>query len=257
MEIIPAIDLRGGGAVRLEQGDFARERAYGDPVALAERFAAAGTRWLHVVDLDAARTGAPVHRELVKEITWRVAGAGVAVQTGGGVRTLEDVDDLVDAGLARVVLGTAALEDPTLLQRACSRHPGRIVLGLDYRRVPGGGDHGPAVDRLVAAAHGWTGSSDQEVEPVLHAHEPDGLVAVVATAIDRDGTLRGPDIDGLQRLLGTGTVPVVASGGVGSEADIDALDRLSVGGRRLAGAIVGRALVDGRLDVGALCARYG
>jgi len=253
MEILPAIDLRGGGAVRLEQGDFSRERRYGDPLVLAARFAAAGTRWLHVVDLDAARTGEPVHRAVVKGIARRMADIGVSVQTGGGVRTMEDVDDLVEGGVARVVLGTAALADPALLRGACSRHPDRVVLGLDYRRVPG--PAGP--DRLIAAAHGWTGSAGREVEDVLRDHERDGLAAVVATAIDRDGMLGGPDLDGLRRLLATGSIPVVASGGVGSVADTDALDALDVAGRRLAGAIVGRALVDGRVDAGELCARYG
>src|SRR5690606_29360004 len=131
-ELFPAIDLRGGRCVRLHQGDFARETVYGDdPVAVAAGFAEAGARWIHVVDLDAARTGEPVNRDVVAAIAARVAPAGVKVQSGGGVRTEEAAAALADAGVARVVVGTAALEDPALVARVAARQP--VAVGLDAR----------------------------------------------------------------------------------------------------------------------------
>ncbi len=247
MDLYPAIDIRGGGAVRLTQGDFDRETDYGDPVALARRFARAGARWLHVVDLDAARHGAPVNRPLVLAIAAAVA---VPVQTGGGVRTEADVDELLAGGVDRVVLGTTALEDPGLVRTLAAGHPGRVAVGIDYRRGPDG--------RSEVAVRGWEEPSGRTVADVLDELAAAGLAAAVVTAIDRDGTLAGPDIDGLVQVLGATDLPVIASGGIGSVSDIEALARLSVpvdgtGStavvRRLSGAITGRALVDGRLSV--------
>jgi phosphoribosylformimino-5-aminoimidazole carboxamide ribotide isomerase len=235
MELLPAIDLLDGQAVRLVQGDFDRAHPYGDPRALARDFVARGARWLHVVDLEAARQGRPVHRALVTELA---AEAGVPVQTGGGVRTLDDVDELLAAGLARVVLGTAALERPALAVEAAARHPGRVALGLDYRRRPDG--------RLEAASHGWAAGSGRIVEDLLAEVAGAPLGAVVVTAIARDGTLEGPDLDGLAGVLDATELAVVASGG-----DLRALAGLRgpASGRRLEGAVVGKALVDGRLSV--------
>ncbi len=244
MDLFPAVDLRGGRAVRLVQGDFDRETAYGDPVALARSFAAAGAPWLHVVDLDAARTGEPVQRDLVLAIA---AAVPVPVQTGGGVRTDADVDALLAGGVARVVLGTAALDDPDLVRRAAARHPGRVAVGLDHRRGPSG--------RSEVAVRGWEEGSGRDLDDVVAGLTGSGVAALVVTAIDRDGTLEGPDLAGLAAVVAATDVPVVASGGVGSPADLAELAALVVevpgggGTRTLAGAITGRALVDGRMTV--------
>ena len=251
MELLPAIDLRGGNAVRLVQGDFDRERSYGDPLALADAFVAAGARWLHVVDLDAARTGQPVNRGTVIAIAAR---CGVPVQTGGGIRTESDVAELLGSGVRRVVIGTAVFEDPGLLARCAERYPGRVALGLDYRRGPDG--------MPEAAVRGWSEGAGRSVAEVLAAVDGDRLGAVVVTAIERDGTLLGPDIEGLREVLDATEAPVVASGGVGSVADVVALATLRSPrrGRGLVGAIVGKAIVDGRMRVEeaiAACATSG
>jgi phosphoribosylformimino-5-aminoimidazole carboxamide ribotide isomerase len=251
MELYPAIDIRGGGAVRLAQGDFDRQTEYGDPVGLARSFAAAGAPWLHVVDLDAARSGRPVNRPVVLAVA---AAVDVPVETGGGVRTEADVDELLDGGLARVVLGTALLDDPDLARRCVRRHPGRIAVGLDYR-VDGGG-------RAEVAVRGWEQGSGRTVGELLAELSDLDLAAVIVTSIERDGMLTGPDVDGLAAVLRSTSVPVIASGGVSSVADVEALAALEVGvgtvTRRLEGAITGRALVEGRLTVEegvAACAR--
>ncbi|MGA2837275.1 MAG: HisA/HisF-related TIM barrel protein [Acidimicrobiales bacterium] len=255
MDLYPAIDIRDGGAVRLTQGDFDRQSEYGDPLALAARFAAAGARWLHVVDLDAARSGEPVNRATVVAIARSV---GIPVETGGGVRTGADVDELLEGGLARVVLGTAALDDPGLVRRATAAHPGRVALGLDYRRTADG--------RAEVAVRGWEQATGRTVGDLLDEVAGAGLAAVIATSIDRDGTLAGPDLDGLRAVLSSTGLPVIASGGVGSVADVEALARLEAPGpsggppRRLLGAITGKALVDGRMTVEEgvdACARCG
>ena len=240
MELLPAIDLRGGNAVRLVQGDFGRERIYGDPMALARSFAEAGAPRLHVVDLDAARTGEPVNRSTVIAIA---AQSPVPVQTGGGVRSDADVAELLDAGVDRVVLGTALFDDPSLLARCCARYPGRVAVGLDYRRRPDGA--------LEAAVRGWVEGAGQSVDRALSGMDEAGPAAVVVTAIERDGTLLGPDLQGLREVLDATGIPVVASGGVGSAADVAALSALRSPrhGRRLAGVVVGKALVDGRVSV--------
>lgn len=254
MELLPAVDLLGGGAVRLVQGDFDRRSDYGDPMDLARRYAAAGARWVHVVDLDAARTGDPANRELVIAIAQELHADGVRVQAGGGVRTDADVAELLRGGVARVVLGTAALEDPGLAAEVAETHPGAVALGLDYRRRPDGS--------LEAAARGWLEGSGRTVAEVLADLQRAPLGAVVVTAIERDGTLSGPDLEGLAAVLDETAIPVVASGGVASADDLRALAALRspFTGRTLEGAVVGRALVDGRLEVEeaiAACARCG
>lgn len=242
MELLPAIDVRGGRAVRLVQGDFGRESVHGDPLDLARRLVGAGARWLHVVDLDAARTGEPENRSLVLEVLALAVGAGVRVEVGGGVRTPTAVDELIGAGAARVVLGTAAVEDPGIAVDCAARHPEKVAVGLDYRRLPDGA--------LEAASRGWTEGSGRSLAELLVALAGAPLGAVVATAIERDGTLAGPDLAGLGEVLDRTGLPVVASGGVGSLDDLWALKALRspVAERALAGAVVGRALVDGRID---------
>jgi phosphoribosylformimino-5-aminoimidazole carboxamide ribotide isomerase len=246
MELFPAIDLHDGGAVRLVQGDFSRSRAYGDPVELARRYEAGGARWIHVVDLDAARTGAPVNRAVVLAIT---AAVGIDVQVGGGVRREEDAAALLDGGVARVVLGTAAVRQPALVDTLAARFPGQVVVGLDHR---GGG-----ADVAVA---GWEGDGGTTLVDALARVDALPLAAVVVTAIERDGTLHGPDVDGLRQVLLLSPHDIVASGGVRGAADLATLARLEGGGRRLAGAIVGTALVEGTLGIEeavAACATSG
>ena len=228
MDLYPAIDLLNGQAVRLYQGDYARETVYNnDPVAQAKAFADAGAHWIHVVDLDAARTGSPLNREVIAAICDAV---NVPIQTGGGVRSEEAAAALFDAGVTRVVLGTAALEDPDLVRTLASRHP--VAVGLDAR------------GREVAV-RGWEEGSGKDLLDVARGFADAGVEALIVTEIGRDGTLEGPDLDGLGEVLEATELPVIASGGVGSVADLVALEALRSGGRRLSGAIVGRALYEG------------
>jgi phosphoribosylformimino-5-aminoimidazole carboxamide ribotide isomerase len=241
MELLPAIDLRAGTAVRLTQGDFAREERYGDPAALAARYIAGGARWIHVVDLDGARTGVPRERGALGQIVRLAREAGVRVQAGGGIRSEDDAEEVLESGVARVVLGTAALEEPALAGRSARRWPGQVAVGLDYRV----GEDGVA----EAQAQGWLAGSGQALTDLLELWEGEPIGAVVATSVARDGMLSGPDLPGLQALLRTTALPVVASGGVSGAEDLVALAQLEGAGRRLAGAIVGKAIVEGRLSV--------
>ncbi|HZU79394.1 MAG TPA: 1-(5-phosphoribosyl)-5-[(5-phosphoribosylamino)methylideneamino] imidazole-4-carboxamide isomerase [Acidimicrobiales bacterium] len=235
MELYPAIDLRGGAAVRLVQGDFGRQQEFGDPVDLAERYEAAGARWVHVVDLDAARTGVAANRAVVLEIARRT---GLAVQTGGGVRSAADAAELLGGGVRRVVLGTAAMSDPALVAELAARHPGAVAVGLDHR---GGGRD--------VSVQGWEQASGTTLEEALERLEPVDVAALVVTSIERDGVPAGPDLEGLTFVLSHTRHPVLASGGVRSVDDLRTLAALTVGDRQVAGAVVGRALVDGSLDV--------
>lgn len=229
-DLYPAIDLRDGRCVRLYQGDYARETVYGDdPVAQARSFVAAGAPWVHVVDLDAARTGDPRNREIVAAIA---AAVDVPVQAGGGVRDDVAADALLTRGVRRVVVGTAALDDPDWVRRLAARYPGRVAVGLDAR----GRD---------VAVRGWVEGSGHDLVDVARRFDDAGVAALVVTEIGRDGTLEGPALDQLADVLAATALDVVASGGVGTLADLRALGALDVGGRRLAGAIVGRALYEG------------
>ncbi|HVF13190.1 MAG TPA: 1-(5-phosphoribosyl)-5-[(5-phosphoribosylamino)methylideneamino]imidazole-4-carboxamide isomerase [Acidimicrobiales bacterium] len=245
MDLYPAIDLRAGRTVRLYQGDFSRETAYGtDPVTVARGFAAAGARWIHLVDLDAARTGAPENRPVIAAI---VAGVGAAaqVQAGGGVRDQASAEALLEAGVDRVVIGTAAVENPQLVRDLAGHH--QVAVGIDVRG-------------RVAAVRGWLEGSGVDLFDLLARFEDCGVAAFVVTEIARDGTFAGPDLDGLAGVLEATAVDVIASGGVGSAADLTALATLEAGGRRLAGAIVGKALHAGLLTVEeamAACAASG
>jgi phosphoribosylformimino-5-aminoimidazole carboxamide ribotide isomerase len=226
LELYPAIDLRGGKCVRLLQGDFAQETVYGDdPVAVAKGYEAAGAPWIHMVDLDGARTGEPANRDAILAVR---AAVGCRMQVGGGVRDAS----LLDAGIDRVVMGTAAVEDPALVGRLAAGHRGRVAVGLDVR------------DGEVAI-RGWTEGSGQRILEALGRFENVGVAAFVVTDIGRDGTLAGPDMDGLKAVLGATKVDVVASGGVGSINDLRILATLEHYGRRLSGAIVGKALYEG------------
>lgn len=235
MELFCAIDLLEGQAVRLVHGDFSQRHDFGDPLELARRYCAGGARWLHVVDLDAARTGEPVNRELVLAIG---AETDLSVQTGGGVRTRDDAEALLSGGVQRVVLGTAAQRDRALLEDLCTRHPGRVVVGLDHR---GGGKE--------VVVQGWEEGAGSSLSEAFARLEHLPLAGIAVTAIERDGALRGPDVGGLREALGHTEHGLIASGGVRSVEDLRALVELESGGHRLAGVIVGMALVDGTLGV--------
>lgn len=230
MTVFPAIDLRGGRCVRLYQGAFDRETVYGDdPVAMARRWEAEGARWLHVVDLDGARAGRPAQRELVRDIC---AAVRIPVQTGGGLRDRVAVEETLAAGAARVVLGTAALRDEALCQALCRDHPGRITIGLDAR----GG-------RL--RTEGWTEETTLDVVQAAARLGAFGAAAIVYTDIERDGTERGPDVEGTAAVARAAGVPVIASGGIGSLAHVQAVVALAPTG--VVGLIIGRALYTGAI----------
>jgi phosphoribosylformimino-5-aminoimidazole carboxamide ribotide isomerase len=228
-QVIPAVDLLGGQAVRLEQGDFARVivRA-GDPAALVRRFAALGPPLLHLVDLAASRDGRPrpdVVRALVAE-----AGS-VPVQAAGGIRSPVDALTLVEAGVARVVVGTAAFERPRALAPYLAALGERLVVAVDVR------------DGLVARS-GWEGSTGVPVDEAVDLCVEAGVRRLLCTAIERDGTMAGPDLELLDRVRTRSRLPVLAAGGIGSDADLRAL--AAVG---LEGAIVGRALLEGTVEL--------
>ena len=227
MNLYAAIDLLGGRCVRLHQGDYDRATDYGDdPVGQARRFAADGAPWIHVVDLDAARRGEPVNREVIGRIA---AAVDIPVQVGGGVRSRADAEALWAAGVARVVMGTAALEDPDLV--AALVPDGAVAVGLDARG-------------RELAVRGWEADAGVDLLEAVARFSALGVAALVVTEIGRDGTLDGPDLTGLSSVLEVATVPVVASGGVGSPDDLVALTDLD-----LDGVIVGRALYDDRVTV--------
>ena len=224
MDLYPAIDLRGGRCVRLQQGDFAQETVYGDdPVAVAKAYEDAGAPWIHVVDLDAARRQGS-NRPLVEAVA---AAVSVPVQSGGGVRD----GSLLGAGVTRVVLGSAALDEPALVAKLAAEHPGQIAVGLDHR----GGE---------VQVRGWEQASGQAVDDLVTRFEDAGVAAFIVTDISRDGMLTGPDVDGLAALAARTSVAVIASGGVGSIDDLRALAATGV-----AGVIVGKALYEGRFTV--------
>lgn len=237
MELIPSIDLRGGRVVRLEQGDYARETVYGDdPAAIARAFAAAGAKRIHVVDLDGARDGRAGNEKAVREIL--ASCPGVAVQVGGGMRSEERVVETLASGAARVVIGTAALEQPDLLRALASRFPDRVILGLDAREGR-------------VAVRGWRELSTVSTEEVLARFSDLPLAAVLHTDIGRDGLLGGPNVEATEALARCSPFPVLASGGVGSLDDLERLARTRV----IAGAIVGKAIYSGAIRVDEAIAR--
>jgi phosphoribosylformimino-5-aminoimidazole carboxamide ribotide isomerase len=229
--ILPAIDLRGGQCVRLRQGDYDQETVFGDdPAAMARRWVDQGATYLHLVDLDGARQGRPVNGESVCRI---VRASGVPCQFGGGLRTEGHVAEALGWGLARVVLGTRALQDPGWCERLCRRFPGRVALGLDARQGR-------------VATDGWQHVSDCSALELARRCAAWPLAAIVYTDIARDGMLKGPNVEATAELAAAVPVPVVASGGVTTLDDVARLAR-----HGLAGCIIGRALYEGRLDLAA------
>lgn len=232
MILFPAIDLKDGQCVRLEQGDMDRATVFNtDPADQARRFAAAGCRWLHVVDLNGAISGRPVNDAAVEAILKAVQ---IPVQLGGGIRTMLMVRHWLELGVARVVLGTAAMRDPDLVLAACRMFPGRVVVSIDAR----GGK---------VAVSGWAEQSDMAAIDLAKRFADAGVAAILHTDIDRDGLMQGPNLEATRDLARAARIPVIASGGISGAHDLRALKALE--GDGVVGAVSGRALYDGRLDL--------
>jgi phosphoribosylformimino-5-aminoimidazole carboxamide ribotide isomerase len=235
--LFPAIDLKNGQCVRLEQGDMARATVFNlDPSAQARAFAAQGFEYLHVVDLDGAFAGKPVNAQAVEAMLKAIT---MPVQLGGGIRDLATVEAWLSKGVARVIIGTAAVRDPELVKNAAKHFPGRVAVGLDAR------------DGKVAV-QGWAETSEVTALEIAQRFEDAGVAAIIFTDIARDGLLKGLNLDATITLADHISIPVIASGGFASIEDVKAL--LMPRAKKLAGAIAGRALYDGRLDAAAALA---
>jgi len=229
--LFPAIDLKNGEAVRLQQGDMARATVFSrDPAAQARAFAEQGFSYLHLVDLDGAFAGKPVNAAAVERI---IAAVKIPAQLGGGIRDRATIEAWLDKGIARVIVGTAAVRDPALVKAAARAHPGRVAVGLDAR------------DGKIAV-EGWSKTSALSALDVARRFEGEGVAAIVYTDVNRDGMLQGLNLDATIALAEHISLPVIASGGLASLADVRAL--LEPRAQKLEGAIAGRALYDGRLD---------
>ena len=232
MQIIPAIDLLDGHCVRLHQGDYDQVTRFSDdPVAQALDWQRQGAQRLHLVDLDGARTGEPVNDQAIRAIT---AALSIPVQLGGGVRTAARAEELLACGLDRVILGTVALEQPELVDALASRHPGRIVVGIDAKNGK-------------VATRGWIEESSTEATDLARRFAASGVAAIISTDIATDGTLAGPNLEALRAMAEASSVPVIASGGIGTLEHV--LSLLSLAPLGVEGVIVGRALYDGRVDL--------
>ncbi len=236
MMVIPAIDLKDGRCVRLRQGDMAQETTYSDdPAAIARQWEAFGAERLHVVDLNGAVNGKPHNMEQVRAIAGAVS---IPIHVGGGIRSLDVMEEYFSYGVGRVVLGTAALENRAFLVDACASFPGKIFVGVDVRQGR-------------VAVHGWTNLSESTAEHVLASLKDYPLAGVIFTEISRDGMLEGPNVPALRDAMQASPVPLIASGGVTRVEDIRAIKRL---GQKIIGVIVGKALYEGTLDLTAALA---
>jgi len=234
MILFPAIDLKDGACVRLLRGRMEDATLYNaDPAAQARAFSDAGSHWLHVVDLNGAFAGRPVNETAVRSI---LAAVTIPVQLGGGIRDMRTIELWLSAGVRRIILGTVAVRNPTLVRQACKACPGRIVVGIDARQ-----------ERV--AVEGWAETSEMTAKDLALAFEDAGAAAIIHTDIDRDGALEGPNIEATASLARAITTPVIASGGISSLDDLKALKAHETDG--IVGAIAGRALYDGRLDLAA------
>ena len=228
--LYPAIDLKQGRVVRLQRGDMAMATVYAeDPAEQAAAFAAQGFQWLHVVDLDGAFAGKPANAEAVARI---LAASPNPVQLGGGIRNMPTVEAWLEGGVTRVILGSAAVKDPQFVREACRHYPGRVVVGIDAR----GG---------MVATEGWAETSTLPARDLALRLEDAGAAAIIYTDIERDGMLSGVNVEQTRALAAALETPVIASGGVASIADIEALKAVAADG--IAGCILGRALYDGRI----------
>jgi phosphoribosylformimino-5-aminoimidazole carboxamide ribotide isomerase len=242
--LFPAIDLKDGQCVRLVQGDMQQATVFNaDPADQAGRFAAAGAEWLHLVDLNGAFAGKPVNAAAVEAILKSVT---IPVQLGGGIRDLAGVSGWLARGVARIILGTAALKNPALVKEACRAFPGKIAVGIDAK----GGK---------VAVEGWAETSDVTALDLARKFEDAGVSVIIFTDIDRDGLLQGVNVPSTASLARALSIPVIASGGVSSLADIEALMKVAPSTRTYGGGIIGvisgRALYDGRLDLAAALKR--
>ena len=232
MILYPAIDLKDGQCVRLLRGEMSAATVFGDdPAAQALKFQAAGCEWLHLVDLNGAFAGEPVNAAAVQAILARVR---VPCQLGGGIRDMGTIAMWLDKGLARVILGTVAVESPDLVRLAAREFPGRVAVGIDARKG-------------LVATKGWAHETDVQATDLARSFEDAGVAAIIYTDIDRDGAMQGPNIEATEALARAVTIPVIASGGVSRMADLIALKATGV----IAGAISGRALYDGAIDLAA------
>jgi len=231
MILYPAIDLKDGQAVRLLRGDMDRATVFNDdPAAQARAFVAAGCEWLHLVDLNGAFEGQPINAAPVEAI---LAGARVPAQLGGGIRDMATIEAWLDKGLARVILGTVAVENPALVREAARAFPGQVAVGIDAR-----------AGRV--ATKGWAEETEVDATDLARSYEDAGVAAIIYTDIDRDGAMQGPNVAATAALARAVSIPVIASGGVSSLGDLIALRDC---GAPLDGAISGRALYDGALDL--------
>lgn len=237
MKFLPAIDLKDGQCVRLVQGDMDQTTVFNDdPAAQARIFADAGCSWLHMVDLNGAFEGRPVNADAVKSV---LAATDLKVELGGGIRTMETIASWVEAGVTRVILGTAALRDPDLARAACKEFPGRVAVGIDAR------------DGFVAV-EGWAEVSQMTALDLAKMFEDAGVAAIIYTDIARDGAMMGPNLEATFALADAVSIPIVLSGGVSSVTDLKAVK--AADGGRLDGVISGRAVYDGRIDPAAAVA---
>ena len=233
MILYPAIDLKDGAAVRLLRGDMNAATVFNkDPAAQAQSFIDAGCRWLHLVDLNGAFAGKPVNAEPVEAI---LKQCKVPAQLGGGIRDMATIETWIEKGLSRVILGTVAVEHPALVRQAARAFPDKIAVGIDARNG-------------MVATKGWAVETETEVTELAKSFEQDGVAAIIYTDINRDGAMQGPNIEATAALAHAISIPVIASGGVSSLADLLALKGC---GAALNGAISGRALYDGALDLSA------
>ncbi|MDJ0992357.1 MAG: 1-(5-phosphoribosyl)-5-[(5-phosphoribosylamino)methylideneamino]imidazole-4-carboxamide isomerase [Dinoroseobacter sp.] len=231
MILYPAIDLKDGQAVRLYKGDMEKATVFNDsPAAQALAFQNAGCSWLHLVDLNGAFAGAPVNAAAVEEI---LSETSVPAQLGGGIRDMATIEMWIGKGIARVILGTVAVEDPDLVRAAARAFPGKVAVGLDARQGR-------------VATRGWAEETDLMVTDLAKSFEDAGVAAIIYTDIDRDGAMQGPNVAATAALANATTIPVIASGGVSS---LDDLRALKASGAPLDGAISGRALYDGAIDL--------
>ncbi len=232
MILYPAIDLKDGQCVRLLRGEMAAATVFGDdPAAQAQKFEAAGCAWLHLVDLNGAFAGSPVNGAAVEAILARLK---VPAQLGGGIRDMATIAMWLEKGLARVILGTVAVENPDLVREAARAFPGQVAVGIDARKG-------------FVATKGWATETTIQATDLARSFEDAGVAAIIYTDIDRDGAMGGPNIEATEALARAVSIPVIASGGVSSMADLIALRDTGV----IAGAISGRALYDGAIDLAA------
>ena len=238
MILYPAIDLKDGACVRLLRGDMEAATVFGtDPAAQARAFQDAGAEWLHLVDLNGAFAGQPVNADAVRAI---LAAVTIPAQLGGGIRDMATLEAWLDAGVARVILGTVAVENPELVAKAAAAHPGRVAVGIDARAGK-------------VATRGWAEETEITATDLARRFQDAGVAAIIYTDIDRDGAMGGPNVAATEALARAVTIPVIASGGVSSLHDLIALRDTGV----IAGAISGRALYDGALDLTRALAALG